>query len=156
MNLEVRERVDKYNVYVASDGQEFRNEEECRKYEESAECTINTMLRKIMVKEAIEEDMLGFGSCDCTYEVYLPKTEDDKKHLMQMFFMKNGHIKTTNDTNRGYITRADSLIDRAIKENDYLVISRGYDYDGFWVVGTLHSMQEQLAFFCEPKKEENA
>lgn len=154
MNVEVRERVDEYNVYVASDGQEFRNEEECRKYEESAECTINTMLRKIMVKDAVEEDVLGFGSCDCTYEVYLPKTDDDKKHLMQMFFMKNCHI--TNDTNRGYITRTDSLIDRAIKENDYLVVSRGYEYDSFWVAGTLHSMQEQLAIFCEPKKEENA
>lgn len=151
-----RTKVEKYNVYVANDGQEFNDENECEKYEESAEGVINAMLRKIMVKDASEEDILGFGSCDCTYEVYLPKTEDDKKTIMQMLFAKNPHLKNnTDDFYRNLVTRSESLVDRAVKESDYLVVSRGYEYDGFWIAGTLHSMQEQLAFFCEPKKQEN-
>lgn len=159
MKVETREKtkVEMYNVYVANDGQEFTSEEECKKYDESAEGVLNAMLRKIMVKDAVEEDILGFGSGDSTYEVYLPKTEDDKKTIMQMYFMKNSYlVDNKKDSYSKYITRTESLIDRAIKDSDYLIVSRGYEYDGFWVAGTLHSMQEQLAFFCEPKKEENA
>ena len=159
MKVETRERtkVEKYNVYVANDGQEFTTPEECKKYEEGAEGVLNAMLRKIMVKDAAEDEILGFGSSECTYEIYLPKTEDDKKTIMQMYFVQHPQFKdTTNDNFRNIVTRTESLVDRAVKESDYLVVCRGSEYDCFWIVGTLHSMQEQLALFCQPKKEENA
>jgi hypothetical protein len=151
-----RTHVEKYNVYVANDGTEFMNEGECRKYDESAKGVLNAMLRKIMVKETYEENLLDFGSSDNAMEIYRPTCEEDKKTIMQMYLLVNPHLSKAE--HQHYIESAEKLIDRAIKESDYLLVGRGYDYDGFWLYGTCHSMQERIENFCKQaeKKDENA
>lgn len=151
-----RTHVEKYNVYVANDGTEFNNEDECRKYDDSAKGVLNAMLRKIMVKDCTEECLFGVGSCDNTMEIYRPTSDDDKKTIMQMYLLANSHVSERSELHH-YIERAEGLIDRAIKESDYLFIGRGYDYDGFWIEGTLHSVQESIENFCKQADEkENA
>ena len=146
-----KERVKKeyYDVYVAEDGTEFRDKEECMKYDESARCVLNSVLRKIMVKSSVEDAILGFGSCDITVEVYKPKDENDKRLLMQMYLLVNDYLK--DEQYKDQIDRASSLIDRAINEDDYIIVGKGYDDTYFWFYGTRNSMKVMLDKFCTPK-----
>lgn len=149
-----RTRVEKYNVYVANDGTEFMNEDECRKYDESAKGALNARLRKIMVKETSEEELFEFGSCDKTIEIYRPTCAEDKNTIIQMCYLTNPHLERAEY--RHHIERTEGFIDRAINESDYLLVDRGYEYDGFWVYGTLRSTFERLENFCKQsdKKED--
>lgn len=148
-----KEKVTYETVYVANDGTEFKDREECRKYDESAEGVLNAVLKKFTVKECVEEDLFNFGSCDNNVEILRPTCEDDKKAILQMYLLKNSYIMQKKE-HEHYIERAEELIDRAIKENDFLLIGRGYDYDSFWFYGTRRSMQEGLDAFLS--KNENA
>lgn len=139
--------------YVANDGTEFTNPDECRKYDESAAGVLNARLQKIVVKTSDEEKIFDFGCSDNPVQVLAPTSEEDKKTIMQLYLLKNPHL--CDEEHNHYVDRASNLIDRAIKEKDYLLVGRGYDWDGFWFYGTRHSMQEQIGFFCKPK-EENA
>lgn len=150
-----KEKMTYETVYVANDGTEFKDREECRKYDESAAGVLNATLRKIVVKESDEERIFDFGCSDNPVQVLAPTSEEDKKTILQLYLLRNPHLK--DDEHAHYVERASNLIDRAIKEKDYLLVGRGYDWDSFWFYGTRHSMQEQLDFFCKPdENKENA
>ena len=151
-----RTHVEKYNVYVANDGTEFTNEDECRKYDDSAKGVLNAMLRKIMVRQTTEENLLDYGSSDCTVEIYRPTSEYDKKTIMQMYIIDHSLLDDDKKLAH-YIDEAEELVDRAIKEEDFLFVDRGYEYDNFWLIGTVNSMREKLEKCCKKEEEkENA
>lgn len=150
MNKIQKTRTSYYDVFVANDGTEFSDMEECRKYEESAKGVLNARIHKILVKTCTEEDLFSVGSCDGTIEILRPTCEEDKKTIMQMYLLKNPHF--SDDKYRHYVEKAESYTDRAINEQDYLIISRGYEYDSFWFLGTCHSINENIEAFC--KKED--
>ena len=139
--------------YVANDGTEFTNRDECKKYDESAAGVLNARLQKIVVKTSDEEKIFDFGCSDNPVQVLAPTSEEDKKTILQLYLLTNPHLY--DEEYNHCVDRASNLIDRAIKEKDYLLVGRGYDWDSFWFYGTRHSMQEQIDFFCKPK-EENA
>lgn len=149
-----RERVktEYYNVYVANDGSEFTTREECEKYEDSAECVIMAKVKAMLVKEISEEDVLGFGSSDCTVWLIKPKTQDDADVILQAFFYVNPHMKE--DGCKQWVERAKNLISRAISEDDTLFIGRGYEMDSFWFIGTSTSMFEQFQKLSNPEKKD--
>lgn len=140
-------------IYVANDGTEFADKNECKKYDESAAGVLNAMLRKITVKSGKEESIHGYGCEENPIDVLAPTCEEDKKIILQMYLLANPHIQPGRDDKR--IERVTNLISRAIAERDYLLVGRGYDYDGFWFYGTRHSMQEELDKFCNVEKKEN-
>jgi len=150
-----KERVSHYEMYIANDGTEFDDRDECKKYDESAAGVLSAMLQKIVVKESNEERLFDFGCSDNLVQVLAPTSEEDKKTILQLYLLKNSLLD--DEECNHYVERASKLIDRAIKEKDYLLVGRGYDWDGFWFYGTRHSMQEQLDFFCKPdENKENA
>lgn len=160
MKTITRERtsVEKYNVYVANDGTEFNNEDECRLYDKSAKGVLNATLRKFMVRKGCEDSMFCFGSCENIVEIYRPTCEEHKKSLLQMYLFMSPHVQG-NESLQHLIDRTEGLIDRAIKENDYLIVSRGCEgcEDDFWLYGTLNSLHEDAKKFCQQEKEkENA
>lgn len=148
-----KQRVSYYDVYVANDGTEFNSEDECKKYDKSAEGVLNAMLSKMVVKEATEEDIFSFGGSDNPVQVLAPTGDDDKKIILQLYLLKNPHLNK--EDHYHYVESASNLIDRAVKENDCLFIGRGYDRDSFWLYGTRHSMQEELDKFCETEKKDD-
>lgn len=139
------------SVYVANDGTEFNDADECKKYDDSAEGVLNTRLRKITLKDDVEENIFNFG-CDNVVLVVKPTTKDDKQLIMQMYLLTNPHLRENDRFN--HLERAQNLIDRAISEDDVLIVGRSYDYDSFWFYGTRNSMKEQLDAFVSPKKED--
>ena len=141
--------------YVANDGTEFTNPDECRKYDESAAGVLNAMLRKFTVKSGTEYSIFDLGSDDNSVEILSPAAEDDKKTILQLYLLKNPHLNDKEHAH--YVENASKLIDRAIAEKDYLLVGRGYDDSAFWFYGTRNSMKEQIDSFCKPdENKENA
>ena len=130
------------SVYVANDGTEFKNESECRAYDESAKGVLNARLRAIIVKKSNEESIYGVGSCDYPVEVLKP-TADDAQTLLQAFLLYNSYL-TEKEEYADRIERAQKLIERAINENDCLFVGRGYNGEDFWFYGTCNSITENV------------
>ena len=91
-----------YDVYVAQDGTEFRDMEQCRKYEETAVCAVRMRLDfkplkgnkedKDQMYYAIEAlDGVLENGCDMAdYYLWTPKSEDDCKNFLQWAKLKSG------------------------------------------------------------------
>ena len=71
--------------YVAEDGTVFRNEDECRKYEESALFVVRQRLKRLNKKYASQYYLLDCGSEDNEIEIFDIQTQEDlddlKKYL---------------------------------------------------------------------------
>ncbi|UKK52698.1 hypothetical protein [Prevotella sp. E2-28] len=153
MKVETRERTNvvKYNVYVAYDGREFNDEEECKKYEESAYGVLNAKYQKLIIKSASEGDVFdGIGTDDHTTELVKIDTQADADVVMQMFLLINSHLTRENapDSYKKYIARADELVQYAYNGGGPLMIGRGCEYNNsFWIIGTFSSFTAQLAKF---------
>lgn len=154
MKVETRERtkVERYDVYVANDGTEFTNVEECKKYDESAEGVLMSKIKPLMVREISSEDIHGYGSCDETVQIFKVEKQEDADTLLQTYFITNDIKK---DCKEPWVIRTKDLIQRALNDKEMLFVSRGYEMDSFWIIGTQGSMKESIDSICK-KKEENA
>ena len=67
-------------TYIANDGTEFKIEDECRKYEDTAECAIWSALAKIVQEkssvESIIDDSIGFAYDGVFYAIQINSTND--------------------------------------------------------------------------------
>lgn len=139
----------KYNVYVANDGTEFNDAEECKKYEESAYGVLNMKYKELVVGETDEESLTIVGCSNNGVDIVKVKTQQDADVIMQMYFLINPHVKNGADENDttyiGWINRAKELLKDAIEDDDYLFIGRGYaDADCFWFIGTRASILAKI------------
>jgi hypothetical protein len=149
-----RERKSYYDVYVANDGTEFRDREECKKYEESAVGVLMAKLRPI-ISETNEYDVSGMGCEDSNVWVAKPSTQDDVDTIMQLYLAKEPYMMKEEYKETVELRRA--IVQRALDENDVLFIGRGCDYDSFWFIGTRNSIKEKLdSFLNAEKKDDNA
>jgi hypothetical protein len=67
--------------YVAEDGQIFYNEEECKKYEESALFAVSKQLKRLNTKELNMYSLLDEGCEDDLVEIFNIQTEKDLENL---------------------------------------------------------------------------
>lgn len=77
MRTEQRETKIYTNVYIANDGTEFRDKEECEKYEQTCNCVIKSMAKKSQLKEVGAwsfRDMTDMFAYDDTLCLFEPKT----------------------------------------------------------------------------------
>lgn len=139
-----KEKVQKsyYEIFVANDGTEFTSSDECQKYEESAKGVLMAKLHPLIIKDICEESIFGFGSCDSTVWVVKPSTQNDVDTIMQAFLLYCPYM--AKDDHKNSLECERKLVQRALDENDVILIGRGYDMDSFWFVGTRNSMKEQL------------
>lgn len=147
-----RERKSYYDVYVANDGTEFRDREECKKYEESALGVLMAKLRPI-ISETNEYAVSGMGNDDSAVWVAKPATQDDVDTIMQIYLanepsMMKEEYKETVEYRR-------AIVQRALDENDVLFIGRGYECDSFWLIGTRNSIKEKLDSFLNAEKKDD-
>lgn len=109
-------------TYVATDGTEFDDKEQCLRYEKSALGVLKGRLAKFTLKTGSECDL--FGGCGCdenNAHVVVPKTEDEVKVVQQiMYHCAYGEWKQKN-------------ADR-VAIGKVLVVIFSYDGDDAWLV----------------------
>ena len=84
--------------YVAEDGTVFRNEDECRKYEESALFVVRQRLKRLNKKYASQYSLFDSGYDDNEIEIFDIQTQEDldnlKKYLhLTLSMHKSYHVK---------------------------------------------------------------
>ena len=124
-------------VYVANDGTEFENAEECKKYEKSARGVLYAKYAPKLVKPSDEESLFGMGCCDNDVEIVRVETQEDADLILQILLLENSWYDT--DERRKEVI---DVINSAI--GDFLLVGRGYDHDGFWLYGSRKSFIEKF------------
>ena len=131
-------------VYIATDGSEFYDRNECEKYEKSAMGVVSSRYKEFVVKSTTEEGLTKCGSGDYIIEVVKLTEYDDIDIVVQLYCL----LFNTNDNES--ITRIREFCKKAIKTRDLLLICRGYDYDNFWVMDTLTDYLNYILKQCDP------
>ena len=130
------ERVEIKKIYVANDGTEFQNEEECRKYEQTAKCTINAMFKKLKIQRT---ENVGYKLEDIFALCY----EDN------VFAVKIENVDSLEIVNKWICSHAGHHDDAVIGNEAIGTIQLIDVYDGdygAWVVGTPDDLKKQ---YCD-------
>ena len=136
--------------YIAEDGTVFYNEEECKKYEESALFAVSNKLKRLTTEWTSICQLNEEGSDECELEIFDIQTESDLENLKRYLYLKaikNGAsdkiIKDCFTSIDG--TRKDYVFDSVTIGHEVLVFW-SYDNDWFWVYkdGSLNGYFEWL------------
>ena len=76
-----------YTAYQAEDGTIFKSSEECKKYESSARAVLLGRLKKLIVANKNEWDLLG-GMDDHTVHAVKLTTKEDANTLLQFLYLE--------------------------------------------------------------------
>lgn len=118
-------------TYVANDGTEFKDLEECEEYEETAKCVINVMFNKLNIQctESFAEREDIFTAFPCYDDMYAVKVEslEQLEIINKWIYSKDKYADLISQDKIGTI----QLID--VSEC------------GVWVVGTPEKMKERFA-----------
>lgn len=79
-----------YNyVYVAADGTEFADKDECQAYENSAYGVLRSRLAKMAIKQMAECDLFDGAGCDDNESfIVIPKSEAEVTLIQQLAYLK--------------------------------------------------------------------
>ena len=122
-------------VYVANDGTEFKNAEECEKYEKTAKAVVLAKYKAIVVKTTDEYHVFSVGCEDNIVELVKVKTPADADTILQAYILVEG-INPNEERGKNLIESARKIVYGALAGDKVLVVSRGYDNDGFWFIGS--------------------
>ncbi len=76
-------------VYVAADGTEFADKDECKVYENSAYGVLRSRLAKIALKQTDECTLFEGAGCDENESfIVIPKSEAEVTQIQQLAYMK--------------------------------------------------------------------
>lgn len=84
-------------IYVAADGTEFDNKDECITYDKSAIGVLKGRVKEMTVTEGTEDSIFNCGSCDNIVWVCLPKTKTDIDNIKQLLFASNAGESYVNE-----------------------------------------------------------
>lgn len=165
---EIKEIVEKVVrvEYIAEDGEVFRNEEECKKYEESALFAISKQLKRLTTENTISQnDINDILSVDDMVEIFDIQTEKDLENLRRYLYLKakkNGasesSIKscfTTENDNRN------DFVFNNVTLGHEVIIFWNYEEDGFWVYrdgsinGYCEFFRDKITKLITPEVKEN-
>lgn len=165
---EIKETVEKVVrvEYIAEDGEVFRNEEECKKYEESALFVISKQLKRLTTENIISQNDINDGlSVDDMVEIFDIQTEKDLENLRRYLYLKakkNGasesSIKscfTTENDNRN------DFVFNNVTLGHEVIIFWNYAEDWFWVYrdgsinGYCEFFRDKITKLITPEVKEN-
>ena len=132
--------------YKALDGTVFDSSEECQKYEASAEGMLLAKYRELEIKMISEYNLFGVGSDEYYLSIVKLKDELDVDLLTQLYCLFNPQHR--ND--ESHIKEARNTFRKAVETEDFLIIGRGYEYDGFWIFGLLTDKLNAVVKTCDP------
>lgn len=150
--------------YIAEDGTVFYNEEECRKYEESALFAVSHKLKRLTTKWTSAYALNVDLSDECELEIFDVQTKTDLDNLKRYLYLKA--IK--NGASEEYIKGAFTSVD-GVNRKDYVfdnvtighevMVFWSYDNDWFWVYkdgslnGYFEYIKERYDKITMPKEE---
>lgn len=78
----ITKTVEQITGYRATDGTEFKEKEECVKYEQTCKCVIMSAYQKLVKGTISEYDLIGFTGCDdFYYDIVKPENADELEIL---------------------------------------------------------------------------
>ena len=115
--------------YIAEDGVIFSNEEECKKYEESALFAISKELKRLDNKKngASEYDIYDECCDDRLVEIFNAETERDIENIRRYVYLKAL-------SNSSYARKEDVDLPN-ITAGHEVIIHWNYDEDSCWTIG---------------------
>lgn len=128
----VKEVIKREIIWEASDGTQFNSKEECQKYENTANCVIRTRYSPLVVKSLREEELLINGCYDTIIEVIKLDDSSDINTVLAMCRLY------------GY-DEDEAVCKKALKNDSYILINRGYDNDSFWIMGTIDDVLQKIS-----------
>lgn len=111
--------------YKAIDGTLFLNKEECKKYEDTCRCVLNTKYKKYIKDSKSEYDIFHHGSEDYIYDIVEISDDKIKDIILQLYALYNPCNSTS------YLEKFNKMLE-SFNYDDYLLIGRDYDNTSFW------------------------
>lgn len=125
---EIKEEVKSYiTKYEAVDGTIFSDKAECQKYENSALAVLNSKYKKLVIKSISEYNLFNTGTDEDLLDVVKINNDSDKNVILQMWALYNSY--QAKDTK--VMLEKEAICDKAMIEDDVILIYRSYDGDCF-------------------------
>lgn len=134
-------------VYIADDGTKFADENECKKYENSATLAYKTMLEGVLIpingsfssdspdcnifKRAID-DIFEDGREECNYFTFKPRKGDDVKNFIAMLKTEEANVRGYKDKKYGNFPDPFTQLNQLKCGYDYIIIN--YEDSNFYQI----------------------
>lgn len=147
-----KEKTVTYIEYEAADGTIFDSREKCIEYEKTVECVIMTRYESLVLLKSNSYELFGNGDDNDCIDVIKVKNHEDIKVVLEAYsFANRGNTssKRMQDINKSLM--------KAMDDDDYVFIGRGYEGDCFWFECTRNMVIENLEKLDEiiKKNQEN-
>jgi hypothetical protein len=123
--------------YIAEDGTIFYNEEECKKYEESALFAVSNKLKRLSKLSTSIYDLVEEGCDESSLEIFDVQTEDDLENLRRYLYLTMTQNGASEDNIKSCFTSVDGKREKFVFDNvtigHEVMIFWGDDEDWFWV-----------------------
>lgn len=130
--------------YEAVDGTLFDDKDECQRYENTARCVLLSKYNKLIIKSATEYDLFEMGSEESVIDLIKIKHKSDIPTIVQLVILENQYlIKEQDRINIMY-----EQLESASINGETFMISRGYQDDCFWPLGSVESKIQQILSHC--------
>lgn len=132
-----------YDIYYkATDGTEFTNPDECRRYEESAKGVLKTRLKEITVYSMQESNLFYTGSEEYTIHGIKIKVKEHVDLVLQLCLIDNAWI-LKDEAHSKYIDRVKRLAQKALDNDDILLLGENYEGE-FSILDTVKDVVDRL------------
>jgi len=154
MQTITREKVVKTNeiVYVAIDGTEFTDAQQCEKYENSALAVLKSRFNKLIISTGDMWDLVR-GCDDHTYYIVAPRTDEEASIILQLWYHYNPHLLTRTEE---FYVKLKERVEKAVLEapanKDYLILVENCEGD-LYTIDTVKSYIDNLTKACHPVEE---
>lgn len=146
-----KEKKSTYTVYVAIDGTEFDNAEECLQYEKSALGMLKAKLKKYIVWEGDEYDLWRNDTDNNTIAVELKKQEAVDT-LLHIYYLQHSYLLLDEYKNRR--EEFESLVDETFKNKDLLILGINCDNE-YYYIDSRHNIVNRLLNLEKINEENN-
>jgi hypothetical protein len=151
--------------YIAEDGMVFYNEEECKKYEESALFAVSNKLKRLSKITTSPYDLIEEGSDECSLEIFDVQTEEDLENLRRYLYLTITKNHASESSIKSCFTSVDGKREKFVFDNvtigHEVMIFWGYNEDWFWVYndgsldGYLSWIRDNYTKIITPKEDNN-
>lgn len=149
--------------YIAEDGTIFHNEEECKKYEESALFAVSKKLKRLSPIGTSQYDFIEELSEEYGLEIFDVQTEEDLENLRRYLYLTMIQNRASENSIKDCFTSENGQRKDFVFENvtvgHEVMIFWGYDEDWFWVYkdGSLEGyfswLRDKYTKIITPKEE---
>lgn len=136
----IKEKMQFYTLYRAIDGTEFKNENECLNYEDTAKCVLLARYNKLVRKSISEFSIFGSGNEEYMIDILNPlKDNNDVDCIFQLIRLYTSKFKK--DPGSEYYSNIRESLEKYLDSKDILLIGRGTEgLDEFWLYPTLQEL----------------